>query len=202
MGHSRQLIPRMLAIACASCAIAFLVSGTANADTVVPLPDQDKALTTATGITVELSHTGESVTISPAIAANGLSRTAWVSGTAYADTGNADKGSLETGYLVGCQVDLSAGVSLGVDVGVSTNSLSPGVSSSFALKPGQVVAVKLGSKDLDPAAKAVGYSYRNLGIQVDGCGGFAQARSYTNLSVTGGGGSTTVALYGQPFSIG
>lgn len=195
--------PRAVFIAVVgSCAIAALSTGTAHADTTIPLPDQTKAFTTATGLAVNLSHTGESALVSPAIAANGMSRTAWVTGTGFATAPGATSGSLETGYLVGCQVDLSKGVSLGGDVYVDTGSVAPELSTSFALRPGQVVTVKLGTKNLDPKAGAVGVSYRDLGIQVDGCGGFAEARSYTNLTVAGSNGSTVVSLYGQPFSLG
>lgn len=185
-----------------SCSLAVVLAGTASADTTIPLPDQTQNFTTATGLAVNLSHTGERAVVSPAIAANGMSRTAWVTGTAFATSPGATSGSLETGYLVGCQVDLSKGVSLGGDFYVDPGSLAPELSTSFALRPGQVVTVKLGTKNLDPKAGAVGVSYHDLGIQVDGCGGFAEARSYTNLTVAGSKGSTVVSIYGQPFSLG
>jgi len=198
-GHA----PKVAIAGCAVAGAVLLGLGSAQADTVVPLPNGENVFTTATGVHVDLTRTGESATISPAIDANGLTRTAWVSGADFAKVGGASSGSLEAGYLVGCQVDLSGGISAGGDLWISPpSSVSPEIDANFTLKPGQVATVKLGSKDLAPAAGAVGYAYRNLGIQVDGCGGFAEARAYTNLTVANHAGSTIVTLYGKPFGLG
>ncbi|KAA8888582.1 MspA family porin [Nocardia colli] len=183
-------------------AALLLGCGSANADTVVPLPDGEQALTTATGIPVDLTRTGETAVLSPSLAANGMSRTAQLSGTTYATIPGATAGSLETGYLVGCQVDLSGGLSLGGDVYLSPDSVSPELNPSIKLGPGAVAVVKFGTKQLDPAAGAVGIAYRNRGIQLSGCGGFAQARAYSALTVTNDQGSAEVTLYGDPFSVG
>ncbi|WP_330252155.1 MspA family porin [Nocardia sp. NBC_00565] len=168
----------------------------------VPLPDGQQAFTTATGVRIDLSRTGESAVVSPSLAYNGLSRTASMSGTVYATVDGATGGTLVTGYLVGCQVDLSGGVSLGGDVYVSPNSVSPELSPSINLVPGGVARVKFDTKRLDPAAGAVGVEYHDRGVQVDGCAGYAQARAFTMLTVTNERGSAEVTLYGDPFSIG
>ncbi|WP_405166379.1 MspA family porin [Nocardia sp. NBC_01499] len=183
-------------------AVLMLGCGVAGADTVVPLPAGEQALTTATGIPVDLTRTGETAIISPSLAANGMSRTAQLSGTAYATVPGATGGTLETGYLVGCQVDLSGGLSLGGDVYLSPESMSPELNPSIKLVPGGVAVVKFGSKTIDPAAGAVGIAYRNRGIQLSGCGGFAEARAYSALTVTNDKGSAEVTLYGDPFSVG
>ncbi|MEV2223630.1 MspA family porin [Nocardia vinacea] len=183
-------------------AVLMLGGGFAHADTVVPLPDGEQALTTATGIPVDLTRTGETAIISQSLAANGMSRTAQLSATAYATAPGATAGSLETGYLIGCQVDLSGGLSLGGDVYMSPGSVSPELTPSIKLVPGGVAVVKFGTKKLDPAAGAVGISYRNRGVQLSGCGGYAQARAFSALSVTNDQGSAEVTLYGDPFSVG
>jgi hypothetical protein len=202
-GNAPKVLLTLSAVTGAALAGIGVGATTAGADTFVPLPNGRNAFTTATGIAVDLTSTGEGATISPAVDSNGLTRTAWVSGTDFAKVNGATSGSLEAGYLVGCQVDLSGGVSAGGDIWISPpDSLSPEIASSFTIKPGQVATVKLGFKDLAPAAGAVGYAYRNLGIQVDGCAGYAEARAYANLTVANGAGSTVVTLYGRPFSLG
>lgn len=195
-------IGRWSAGICVGLAVLMLGGGFARADTVVPLPDGEQALTTATGIPVNLTRTGETAIISPSLAANGMSRTAQLTATVYATAPGATAGSVATGYLIGCQVDLSGGLSLGGDVYVSPGSVSPELNPSIKLVPGGVAVVKFGTKKLDPAAGAVGIAYHNRGIQLSGCGGYAQARAFSALTVTNDQGSAEVTLYGDPFSIG
>lgn len=182
--------------------IVLLGCGAAHADTVVPLPNGRQTLTTATGIPVDLSRTGEQAVVSPALASNGLSRTASMSATVYATAPGATGGTLVTGYLVGCQVDLSGGLSLSSDVNVSTNAVTPEFSPTINLVPGGVAQVQFDNKKLDPKAGAVGVEYHDRGVQIDGCGGYAQARSFSTLTVTNNRGTAEVTLYGNPFSLG
>ncbi|MCX4098084.1 MspA family porin [Nocardia sp. alder85J] len=91
-------------------AVVLLGAGVGQADTQVPLPDGEQALTTATGVQVDLTRTGEQAVLSPSLASNGLSRTASMSGTVFATIDGATSGTLQTGYVVGCQVDLGSGV--------------------------------------------------------------------------------------------
>ncbi|WP_216898626.1 MspA family porin [Nocardia alni] len=183
-------------------AAVVLGPGNAHADTVVPLPDGHQTVTTTIGIPVDLSRTGERAVISPSLAPNGMSRTATVSATVYATTPGATSGTLETGYLVGCQVDLSGGLSLGGDVYVEPDSISPELTPSINLVPGGVAKVAFDTKKLDPTQGKVGIQYLDRGIQVSGCGGYAQARAYSTLNVTNDHGTAEVTLYGQPFGIG
>ncbi len=186
----------------AGLAVVLLGCGVAHADTVVSLPDGRQTLTTATGIPVDLSRTGERAVISPSIAFNGLSRTATMSATVFATVPGAQSGQLVSGYVVGCQVDLSGGISLGGDVYVTPDSASPEIAPSINLVPGAVAQVKFDTKKIDPKAGAVGFEYHDRGIQVGGCAGYAQARSFSTLTVTNDRGNAEVTLYGQPFSLG
>ncbi|MBU3067628.1 MspA family porin [Nocardia sp. NEAU-G5] len=186
----------------AGLAVVLLGCGAAHADTVVPLPNGRQALTTATGIRVDFSRTGEQAVISPSIAFNGLSRTASMSATVFATVPGATGGQLVTGYLVGCQVDLSGGLSLGGDMYVSPSSATPEIVPSINLVPGAVAQVKFDTKKIDPKAGAIGVEYHDRGVQVGGCAGYAQARAYSTLTVTNDRGTAEVTLYGQPFSIG
>ncbi len=193
---------RRLVHGAAGLAVLMLGCGVAQADTVVPLPDGRQTFTTATGVPVEFSRTGEKAVVAPSLAYNGLSRTATMSATVYATAPGVTGGTLVTGYLVGCQVDLSGGLSLGGDVYISPGSAYPEVVPSINLVPGGVAQVKFGTKKMDPKAGAIGIEYHDRGVQVDGCAGYAQARSFSTLTVTNGRGTAEVTLYGNPFSIG
>jgi len=182
--------------------LGLLSVGVANADTFVPLPDGQRA---APGVVV--TRTGESALISPSLAANGAGRVAWVSGAVTADvTGVSTDASsttrssrVSTGYIVGCQVDISGfGGSLGGGVDVSGATVSASV--SVPVSAGQVEFVGLMSKDVTKNGRYV-LEYQDTQIEVQNCGGYAQARAYTVVEIAGNHASKTV-LYGQPFSIG
>ncbi|MEV6554284.1 MspA family porin [Nocardia sp. NPDC051756] len=100
---------------CAAVACAFLLvpAGLAQADTSVALPDGHDQFTAHDGVVAAVDRTGEQATISSSMAASPLSRNAWVSGvtsihlTVPAGV-TVTGGRIETGYLVGCQVDLGS----------------------------------------------------------------------------------------------
>ncbi|WP_433525389.1 MspA family porin [Nocardia pseudovaccinii] len=99
---------------CAFLPLVLVTSGAAQADTSIQLPDGHDQFTTRDGLVVAVDRTGEHATISGSMAASPLSRNAWVSGvTSVHITVPADikvsGGRIETGYLVGCQVDLGSG---------------------------------------------------------------------------------------------
>ncbi|GEM32853.1 hypothetical protein NN3_38600 [Nocardia neocaledoniensis NBRC 108232] len=200
-------------------ALGALVAGTASADAFVPLPDGERA---GPGVTVK--RTGERALVSPSLAANGAGRVAWVSGTVTADVtatpegevgpynGPADKpgsnnssthgaSQLNTGYIVGCQVAIGDdAISAGISGGIDLSGGSLGGSVGLDLGPGEVKFVQIDKKDI---LKAGTYSveYQDVEIQVQGCGGYAQARSYSVVEIIGDHYSKTT-LYGAPFSIG
>ncbi|MQY20415.1 hypothetical protein NRB20_35200 [Nocardia sp. RB20] len=91
------------------------VGGQAAADTHLPLPDGHASYTTHDGVTVHVDRTGESATISGSMAASPLSRNAMVSAVAAVQVTapggvKVTGGRIETGYLVGCQIDLGSAV--------------------------------------------------------------------------------------------
>lgn len=205
--------------AAAAVAIGLFSTGAANADVFVPLPDGQKI-----GPGVTITHTGEHATVSPSLADNGLGRVVWVSGTATADVTDTPVGQVgpnngpnngagtnnssthgasqvNTGYIVGCQVAISDGaLTAGISGGVSLNSANLGGSIGLNLGPGQVKFVQINSKDIT-AAGTYSIDYQDAEIQIQGCAGYAQARSYTVVEIIGQNYSKTT-LYGQPFSIG
>ncbi|MEU6561048.1 MspA family porin [Nocardia nova] len=92
-----------------------LLAGTAHADNHMTLPDGHGVAHAPDGVSVDVGRTGEQATVSNSMADSPLSRTAWVSGvtTVHVDAPSGvtvTGGHIETGYLVGCQVDLGSAV--------------------------------------------------------------------------------------------
>ena len=211
--------------AAAAITMGFLSAGVASADTFVPLPDGE--IVAANG-NATLKRTAESALISPSLAANGAGRVAWVSGTITADVkglpanleatptnggissakgteGTSTNGvpRLTTGYIVGCQMDITGlKGNLGFNTSLDPSKLGGGLSGSLSvpIAAGQVKFVPVQAKDIKKDGSYT-IDYQDAQIEVQGCGGMAQARSYTVLEVTGDNYSKTT-LYGQPFSIG
>jgi hypothetical protein len=206
--------------AAAAVAIGLFSTGAANADTFVPLPDGQKL--GADGVVI--TRTGEHALISPSMAANGAGRVVWVSGNADADVPNAPEtevgpnngqlntpgsnnssthgaSQINTGYIVGCQVDIASdAISAGISGGITATGGNLGGSIGVNLGPGQVKFVQIDFKDI---TKPGHYSveYQDAEMEIEGCAGYAQARAYTVVEVVGDNYSKTT-LYGQPFSIG
>ncbi|WP_159931030.1 MULTISPECIES: MspA family porin [Nocardia] len=207
------------AAAVAAVATGLLSTGAANADVFVPLPDGHKA-----GYGVSITRNGERALISPSLAANGAGRVVWVSGNAIADVAVTPEGEigpnngpsgnpgtnnssthgasqLSTGYIVGCQISIADdAISAGVSGSVNLEGASAGGSIGINLGPGEVTFVQIDYKDiLKPGVYSV--EYQDAEIQIQGCAGYAQARSYTVVEIIGDHYSKTT-LYGMPFSIG
>ncbi|WP_405160641.1 MspA family porin [Nocardia sp. NBC_01499] len=205
--------------AAAAVAMGLLSTGAANADTFVPLPDGQKI-----GPGVTISRNSEHALISPSMAANGAGRVVWVSGNAVADITVTPEGKvgptngptnapgtnnssthgtsqLNTGYIVGCQVSIAdTAISAGVSGGVNLDGANVGGSLGLKLGPGDVKFVQIDSKDITkPGVYSV--EYQDAEIEIQGCAGYAQARSYSVVEIIGDNYSKTT-LYGAPFSIG
>ncbi|WP_280419859.1 MspA family porin [Nocardia carnea] len=218
---SAQLsIGARLAGAAALSAFGFLSTGSAHADVLIPLPDGREA-----GPGVTITRTAESALVSPSMAANGAGRVAWVSGTVTAEaphapvverpgpylgpenwpgTNNSSThgvSQVNTGYIVGCQVSIGdKAISLGLSGSVSSSQIGVSGSAGIQIGPGEVEFVQIGIKDIfKPGTYTLGY--KDFEMEIQGCGGYAQARSYTVVEIIGDHYSKTT-LYGAPFSIG
>ncbi|REE72814.1 MspA protein [Rhodococcus wratislaviensis] len=187
--------------AAAAVALGLMSTGAANADTFVPLPGGEKVVN-AGGVTAKIARNAESALVSPSLAANGAGRVAWVSGDVFAELGGEvpeEGATLTTGYIVGCQADIT-GLEGGLSADLGLDSLGLGGSLSIPISAGEVKFAKVKSKtDLKPGVSAI--QYRDQQIEVQGCGGYAQARAYTVLEIPGNH-YVKSTLYGQPFSIG
>nr|WP_294634580.1 MspA family porin [uncultured Rhodococcus sp.] len=203
--------------AAASMAVGLMSAGSANAETFVPLAPGEKVAGP-----YKIAHFDESAKVAPQIAFNGLNRNAWATGTAMSEVPEGAEGTLTTGYLVGCQLDmddLSFGLDFGAGIeggntniitlfpelfqiggeGETTNTIGGGASFEVPLKDREVAAVEIASKDVSGPVTAI--QYQDVAISVQNCGGYAQARSYTTLELTGDY-RYKGTLYGQPFSLG
>ncbi|WP_040811600.1 MspA family porin [Nocardia concava] len=205
--------------AAAAVAVGLSSSGAAQADTFVPLPDGQRV-----GPGVTITRTDEHAVISPSLAANGAGRVAWLSGTVSAEVTATPAGTpgpnngpkntpgsnnssthgvsrISAGYIVGCQVSVGENaISAGISGKVSLNSVGAGGTLGLKLGPGQVGFVGIEGKDITkPGTYSI--QYRDTELQIQGCAGYAQARSYAVVEIIGDEYSKTT-LYGQPFSIG
>ena len=208
--------------AASAVALGLMSTGVASADTFIPLPDGSKAGPNAT-----LTRTAESALSSSSLAANGAGRVAWVSGTVTVDvygieevtevpaangttntagTYNGTNAStthgvsrVTTGYIVGCQVDVT-GLSANPSFSLGLDSLTASAGLTVPLASGEVKFVPIAAKDIKKDGVYT-LQYHDAELQVQKCGGFAQARSYSVVEIVGNDYSKSV-LYGAPFSIG
>ena len=104
--------------AIAGCAVATMCStaivGAAHADTFIPLKNSSVTQKVGSG-SITITVTKQSAKLSPGMVALPTTRNAWVSGTIEAKVSGAGAGggSIEAGYVVGCQVAIGdAGLSI------------------------------------------------------------------------------------------
>lgn len=194
--------------AVASIGLASMGAGNAAAR---PLPNGYKKVVGTDGSVVEIWRTGENAAPSHSTANNGAGRAGVVSGTYTAKISKGMGGDFQMGYLVGCQValgSLTAGVT-----GSITAAGTPSASGSISLplSPGQITNVS-DVFDQNFKGQTLTIATQMQEINVQGCGGYAQARSYViveaakGFSTTGGyingsGDYIQAILYGAPFSL-
>lgn len=160
-------------------------------------------------LVVETWRTGESALPGQSMAANGIGRSAVLSGTVVTKFSKPGGGNLRVGYLVGCQVTVGS-LSAGVSGTITAAGPSASGSISFPLAPGQIKAVELSTQPISGGYAK--FRYSSVEVEVQGCGGFAQARSYAQVEAVDGYGIDTAyvsgsgtyvqsVLYGTPFSL-
>ncbi|WP_405136780.1 MspA family porin [Nocardia sp. NBC_01388] len=264
-----------IGIAIAACGFlptVLIAAGPAGADAQVALPDGQGQFTAPDGVLVQVARSGEQATLSGSMAASPLSRNAMVSAvtsvTVTPPSGvTVTGGHIETGYLVGCQVDLNSKVTTegsgnaagnapkpgqgggnagpatpdnggggdnsgggggdsgggggggysggggggGGGLSVGTGDLGAGVAPTgispyadpnmtLSLKPGKVATKAIQTYNFTGTSGIT--QYVNHTIAVDGCAGYAEARSYTTILVQDNVMDVTQTLWGQPFSLG
>jgi hypothetical protein len=220
--------------AVAGIAIGLFPAGAADADTFVPLPGGDVTQVLEDGTVVHVTLSGESANITPSMGGTPLHRNVWVSGRGEVNIsgGDADDPStftrLRPGYVVGCQVDLSNGITPGVSGTASgsmsvgsdgkpsvSGSLVPGASADIDIAAGQAQsfyvldlesADDFGADSHDNRHSAKGahnsVTWKDETMAVNGCGGYAQARAFVEVMVYTPTVTGHVTLWGAPFGIG
>lgn len=215
MSKFSKLGLRRAAGACAitaAAAIGLASMGTGNA-AAAPLANGSKVVTGLDGEKVQTIRTGENAWPVPSLAANGAGRAAEVSGVYTVKANEGVTGRVYVGFLVGCQINIT-GLSGGITGGFSLPS-SPSLSGSLSvpLTPGQVTTKVVDYKTLGDKGIAA-FQLDHFGIDVQQCGGFAQARSFVyvmagkgfkvdtdNDVIDSDGGYIQSTLWGQPFSL-
>ncbi|MFE4463363.1 MspA family porin, partial [Nocardia tengchongensis] len=190
--------------AVATAALGLFSTGAANADTFIPLPGGSITETMDDGTVVTISMTGESANINPSMGATPLHRNAWVSGSAQVQlsgtNGNVG-GKIVPGYVVGCQVNISGGgANGGPSAGANYDGTSPSaganVGGNLTLGPGQSQAFYVLDQEAPDDFGSEAHYKRNKfsgnsgsvtwsdeTINLNGCGGYAQARSFIAVQV-------------------
>ncbi|MEV4126835.1 MspA family porin [Nocardia sp. NPDC049707] len=203
------------ALLCTLTAAAFLVStaGPAAADT---LSDKSRDTTTDDGWVLRVTKTAENFDPVPNLAATPFTREGFVSLKAVADISGdgqapVNAGSVTFGYQIGCQVDVSNGITIGMSAAIGPNvgimvtpvpGLNVGGSAvaipnvSFTPKPGSITTVPFGTKELSGQHGSV--TAEQVQIKIDSCGGPVSLRSYAIATMSTPTADNSVAVYGDP----
>lgn len=205
---------------------ALMAPAIAHADVHVALPSQTGRQTMGDGTVVTLTRSGETANINPSLGGTPLHRNAWVSAQYAVNTSkDAKKIKIQAGYIVGCQVNIggvtgTGGGSYGQNYqnpSTSTPSAESGTAGgTFTIGPGQAVnyyindvesADDYGNQKHSNKVTFKGTNHAKLGytnetMMVNGCAGYAQARSFANVYVVTSNAEQVLSFYGQPFSLG
>ena len=211
--------------AAATVAVGLFSTGAANADTFIPLPGGEIVKTLSDGTSVTVRLVGESANISPSMGATPAHRNAWVSASAQVEVAGGGEdvgGKIYPGYVVGCQVNIGGGgvegsadaqATLGEDSASVTPSGQAG--GNLTVGPGQAKSFYVldiesandygdenhaTNNSFDGNSGSVTWSDETIGL--NGCGGYAQARSFVKVKVGTDHVQSVVTLWGQPFSLG
>lgn len=198
------------AAAIASVAALGLAGMGAGDAAAAKLPNGYKKATGIDGEVVQTWRTNESAYAIGTVANNPTARGFVLSGTYQTKASAGVNGNIAVKYIVGCQVDVS-GLELGGTGGISLSGGSLSGSLTLPLSPGQVAVVDITDKDFS-AGKPMSIQLSQLSFNLNGCAGFASARSAVKViaakgyntddgTVNGEGTLIQSTLYGKPFSI-
>ncbi|KZM68359.1 MspA family porin [Nocardia terpenica] len=198
----------------ASTAVAGAVAaGPATAD---PVADKARTVTTGDGWSLTVTKTAESIDRNPSLDADPFTHEGFVSLKAVAQIGGTGGvpvtgATVSYGYQIGCQVDVSSGLTVGLSFSIGPNasvnisyppSLSIGGSASVSpnisttVKPGGITTVTFGSKPLQ-ASKGV-IAADQVEIKVSACAGPVSLRSFATASIATPTEDHSTTAYGDP----
>ncbi|WP_328388379.1 MspA family porin [Nocardia sp. NBC_00416] len=222
---NRKNLARLAGVGAATTiALGLFSTGAASADTFIPLPGGELVKTLSDGTVVTVRLVGESATINPSMGATPVHRNAWTSASAQVEIAGGENvgGRIYPGYVVGCQVNIDGG---GVEGGASADAAVSGDTvtvtpsgeggGNLTVGPGQAKSFYVldiegpddyGSEDhatnngFEGNSGSVTWSDQTIGL--NGCGGYAQARSFVSVEVETENVISYVTLWGKPFSLG
>ncbi|MFJ4653889.1 MspA family porin [Nocardia sp. NPDC088792] len=188
-------------------------AGSAGADAIA---DKYRQTVTDDGWTLAVTKTSENLDRWPNLAGSPVSREGFVSLKAIAEvTGHGSQpisaGTLTLGYQIGCAVDVSNGLTLGLGLSIGPNasvtiSQFPGVNIggqasvnpniSTTLQPGRITTIAFGSKPL--AGPRASITAEQVEIKVDACAGPVTIRSFATAAVSTPGADNNISVYGDP----
>jgi hypothetical protein len=188
-------------------ALLSMGGGVAAADR-LPVADVTQSANTDDGWNLSSSLTNMTINSVPNMAATAFTREGFVTGKATATIdGDGDvpvnSGTLVLGVQLGCQIDLSEGVDLGVsnesDV-VTTKpfeDLLPYI--SVTLKPGSITSFSLGRKSIKGRTGKI--FVHDAHIKVDACGGPVSVRLFASATLYTDNSDDSVNTYGDILSL-
>ncbi|QIS02324.1 hypothetical protein F5X71_08315 [Nocardia brasiliensis] len=191
-------------------------------------PGIDKAQTMQSpeGWEISIAKTEETLDAVPPLNAAAFSREAFLSVTASATIGGQGTtpvraGVIAAGVMIGCNTDVSPGLTLGLNANLGANlgasgngtlSQSPagtaglngganaglGGNVQVTLRPGSITTVTLASK---PIAAATGdLALKGVALHVDACIGQVAMRTIASFTVSTATRDDSVTVYGEPQS--
>lgn len=164
----------------------------------------EKTYTAPGGLAFTVGHMNESA--DPVVPVNGMptDRDVFLNETAYARVNGPAGGTLKTGFLIGCAVNVdvtvgllaSAGLEAGLTAGINaspesvlpslnlsaTPNITLGANLNVDIAPGKIKAIEVDSKEIAPGQTAY-IDIHDFDIQVPNCGGPLTIRSYTTVGV-------------------
>ncbi|WP_324193780.1 MspA family porin [Nocardia otitidiscaviarum] len=191
----------------------FCSAGSASADSIA---DKYRETVTDDGWTLAITKTSENLDRWPALSSSPVSREGFVSLKAIAEVSGGGgqpitAGTVTLGYQIGCAVDVSNGLTLGLGLSIGPNasvtisqfpgvniggqaSVNPNVSTT--LKPGAIATIAFGSKPL--AGPRASITAEQVEIKVDACAGPVTIRSFATAAISTPAADNNLSVYGDP----
>ncbi|WP_280348586.1 MspA family porin [Nocardia neocaledoniensis] len=194
-------------------AVALATLGLAPVAAAGPMAPHETTYLGPEGFQMTLGHTDESYRQVPALNAMPTNREVFLNNTAYVTAPAGATGTLESGYLVACAVDLELSVGLdggiAVDAGASAGfgssgpdasvdigpSIFAGMDLSLTLAPGEIKKIDVGSMPL-----GTGTTYlvnRDFHLMVGNCGGPLDIYSWATVTASTPQVSATNSIFGD-----
>lgn len=187
----------------ASVGLFSAAAGVAHADP-VPIPDLVRAIDTVDGWHMTLALTGAQINSVPNMAAAPFAKEGFLSGRVSIAIDGAGAAPITDGQLVfgaqlGCQVDMSDGLDLGIGLDTdlfdddSVVGVGPDIGST--IYPGGIKNLALGAKSLKGQGATI--SVLDAHVQVEKCGGAVSVRLFAYAQMKTDTSDDSVNVYSE-----